>query len=353
MNLTKLEQYVFEGYEEDYDFDKVKNLPKEYMAEAIFEASQLINYKENTEPVNILENEDSTENRLAYLKKKINVEEIFKDNSKNLVDFYKKTKYLQYKWFYNKEGFMHMGLSWDNKFNSSDVYSQIYYIANRFIDNNTKKVLELGSGQSSNLSILNLLNKDIKIYGIDMYPPMGMNNNSSNIELITGDYHDLSIFETNSLDVAFSIESVCYSTNKKKLLEEVYRVLKPGGVYVCFDAYSTSLACERSDLRNEVFELMEKGWRVEKFENIHDWENCINNSGLELINNRDITNLIKPCLKWLSSRVKVYTSFPYSLILKYLPKAVLGNTIAGYCILDAVRSGDLGYFLHVMKKIAM
>lgn len=49
------------------------------------------------------------------------------------------------------------------------------------------------------------------------------------IHVHTGDFHELP-FGKNTFDVVYFFESDAYSCNQKKLFEEAYRVLKPGGI---------------------------------------------------------------------------------------------------------------------------
>lgn len=305
---------------------------------------------EKEEKFDILKDIESSEERFDFIKKRINIDRVLsEENNKDIVDFYKNTKFLQYKWFYNSYGFMHMGISEDGKTHrKTDVTYQVGEIHD-FIKENTRNIVELGCGQSSNLELLAYMHNDIEFAGIDLYPTYPDQRDYPNIKIIEGDYHALP-FDNNSVDIIFSIESLCYSSNKSKVLEEVSRVLKSGGIYICFDAYALSTPVERRGIRREVFRFMEEGWKLTEFEHLNNWEEIINNSDMFLEERRDLTDGIKPCLVWLSGQVKKYTSFPFSLILSKLPKAVLSNTLAGYFILDAVRFGDLGYYMHRMKK---
>ena len=42
-------------------------------------------------------------------------------------------------------------------------------------------------------------------------------------------------FDDNTFDGAYAIEATCHSGNLGKVFSEVYRVLKPGGVFAVYD----------------------------------------------------------------------------------------------------------------------
>jgi len=50
-----------------------------------------------------------------------------------------------------------------------------------------------------------------------------------------GDYCKLSEFEDNSVDKVFAIESSCHSPNRSEVFDQVYRVLKPGGMFATYE----------------------------------------------------------------------------------------------------------------------
>jgi len=103
--------------------------------------------------------------------------------------------------------------------------------------------VEIGSGPGifSN-SILKIYNDIEKIYLIEMvhgtFPLMKKvsehNNTFSKVSGILGDFNKMK-FEDNSLDFVLDYDSIHHSEDFDLTFKEISRVLRPGGVILCFD----------------------------------------------------------------------------------------------------------------------
>ena len=156
-------------------------------------------------------------------------------------------------------------IEWINKYNqfckklinhSADDISSIYsYFSindhKNFIQEICNKInldlsgtgLEIGSGPGifSN-SILKIFNDVDKIYLLEMIPEIFIlmekvskhNKTDSRLSGILGDFNDLKI-KDNSLDFVLDFDSIHHSENFDLTFKEISRVLKPGGVLLCFD----------------------------------------------------------------------------------------------------------------------
>lgn len=67
------------------------------------------------------------------------------------------------------------------------------------------------------------------------------------IDIVAGSFEDMP-FESSSIDVCWSIDALLHSANKQKVMEEVYRILKPGGEFVFADPMRTE-GCPKEILR--------------------------------------------------------------------------------------------------------
>ena len=75
-----------------------------------------------------------------------------------------------------------------------------------------------------------------RVYGLDGAPAMTENARSytddPSVGYVVGDFDSLP-FETDSVDHAFSMEAFYYATNPHNTLEELRRILRPGGTFYC------------------------------------------------------------------------------------------------------------------------
>lgn len=96
-------------------------------------------------------------------------------------------------------------------------------------------VLDLGTG--SGYALRALRERGIaRAYGLDGSPEMARNARSytddPDIGYVVGDFDDLP-FATDSVDHVFSMEAFYYAPDPGHTLEEVRRVLRPGGTFYC------------------------------------------------------------------------------------------------------------------------
>ena len=143
--------------------------------------------------------------------------------------------------------------------------------------NKNDKILDLGCGAGR--TTINLF-KDgyTNIIGLDIadklieFANYYSNNNNLNIEFVVGDATKLSYDDNTFNVVIFSfngMQCVPGLENRRNVLKEVYRVLKPGGYYI-FTAH------DRHDpIAPQYLPFWEK---IEK-----DWNNGINESGVECL----------------------------------------------------------------------
>lgn len=267
-------------------------------------------------------------------------------------NYYKRTKWLLFRLFASNIGFMHIGLSNSGKYrkNSGYEFAQLLYVNKFIINHPVKNVLELGCGQGTNLAFLAWKNPNINLFGIDLYSTKRFYKR--NVKIIVGDYHDLSMFQDNSVDLIYAIETLCYATNINKVFQEAYRILVKNGKIIIFDAYRQKKQFDYS--RDEILYIktIEEGFALNQFININYFNQAIYKNKLYCLKEIDLKRHTVGYLKNITTRVTRF--FRLGLILKnilyLLPDDVIRGMKSGYLLEDSVKYNLLTYKLHILTK---
>lgn len=124
----------------------------------------------------------------------------------------------------------------------SDLVSMTHrYGSGLFYQKPSKKVLELGCGAGANVPLF--LSRGIDYTGIDGSPTAirQLENKYPDAKFIAGDFTKDIPYGDGSFDMVVDRASItCVETRLLPgLLERIYDVLKPGGLLICVDLYST------------------------------------------------------------------------------------------------------------------
>ncbi|WP_049985499.1 class I SAM-dependent methyltransferase [Halobellus rufus] len=97
-------------------------------------------------------------------------------------------------------------------------------------------ILDLGCGSGYAGRALRDTKDAGRVYGLDGSPAMARNARSytddPNVGYLVGDFDDLP-FADDSVDHVWSMEAFYYATDPEHTLEEIERILRPGGTFYC------------------------------------------------------------------------------------------------------------------------
>lgn len=217
------------------------------------------------------------ERRLNDIREIINIENLLKErNTEEIVKSYYKINKLAYRVFHNSKGYLHMGISSDGKYSHSDLEVPLLKIEQLIKDDKAGKVLELASGHGANTVFLAKRNPDVEFSATDLSTkPKSKFYKLENTNFVYGDFHNLEQYEDNFFDLVFVMEALCHSNNKKKVLEEISRILKVGGKVVIYDGYFGKSYEELSEFEKTASRLTSTGMAVGKFGNLKRFEEDI------------------------------------------------------------------------------
>ena len=194
-----------------------------------------------------------------------------KTNNKQIIKYYDSCE-IDYKilWHLNKSYAFHYGY-WDEKVKS---FNQSLLRFNEIIIEKTKikktdRVLDAGCGIGGT-SIFIAKKIGCKTEGItisqnqvDKAKKLAKKLNISSLVNFSNQDYMNTKFKSNSFDVIFALESVCYS-DKEKFLRESYRLLKKNGRLMVADFFNSK--SNFSEKEKKLIKKWLKGWIVDSLE---------------------------------------------------------------------------------------
>jgi sterol 24-C-methyltransferase len=119
-----------------------------------------------------------------------------------------------------------------------------------------------------------------------MDPQLGLNGRPR-CRSVQGDFMEMP-FEDNSYDAAYAIEATCHAPDRVGVYSEIYRVLKPGSIFACYEWCMT----DNFDPKNEDHLRMKK--EIEEGDGLPDichtsvCSEAMKKAGFEIIDEKDI-----------------------------------------------------------------
>jgi ubiquinone/menaquinone biosynthesis C-methylase UbiE len=177
-----------------------------------------------------------------------------------------------------------------------DSFSQaqdnlLEYCLQKFGSLEGKDVLDIGCGNgvgtlyvAQNHPVKSVTGVDINAHNVEIANAEKEKGNVKHARFIEGNAQDLTKIESNSIDIVINIESAFHYPHKDLFIDEIGRVLKPGGQFLIADILTTA---------NENVFL--KRWK--KRMNFHHWYlpqylEAFKRSNLTLLSNDDVTNKV-------------------------------------------------------------
>lgn len=273
------------------------------------------------------------------------------------VQQYYQASQLGYTIFHTRTGLMYMGISRNGKFQTQDLLEAARTVTKYIDPQTTTNILELATGRGATSGYLAKRFPNIRFDGIDLSPGQlhyakRRARKFSNYHPVQGDYHDLGRYQSESMDIVFEIEALCYSQNKSRVFEQVYNLLKPGGVFILLDGYAISGRDELPEPLKSALILTEKSMAVPRFEAYEQVLSYAHAAGFSLKESEDVSEFIMPTLKKFESIASFFLR--RRLLMKILrsttPPAFSNNGVAAYLFPELMRQKAGFYYITVLQK---
>nr|XP_043610143.1 24-methylenesterol C-methyltransferase 3-like [Erigeron canadensis] len=120
-------------------------------------------------------------------------------------------------------------------------------------------------------------------------------------EVVCGNFLEMP-FEDNTFDGAYSIEATCHAPQLEAVYKEIYRVLKPGSMYVSYEWVTTELYNNDDSEHVDIIQGIERGDALPGLRTYKDIAKTAAKVGFEVIREKD---LAKPPAKPWWTRMKM------------------------------------------------
>jgi SAM-dependent methyltransferase len=205
---------------------------------------------------------------------------------------------------------------------------QLYHHVAGAIDLRGLEVLEVGSGRGGGSSYIQRYLKPARTIGVDLSQQAVLlcreRHRVEGLEFRTGDAERLPLADS-AVDVVINVESSHCYPSFDRFLEEVRRILRPGGYFL----YTDFRAAEKAD----------------------SWCHSLRHSGLTLLRETDITANVVSALDLDNER-------KLGLIQRMVPRPLRASfldfaAVRGTALFEGFKSGDFTYRSFVLQKTAI
>lgn len=296
--------------------------------------------------------------KLAKIKRVFKVNQLLSiETNKEYIQKYYLANKLAYSLFHTVSDKMYMGISRDGIYKEDDLLEAARTVEKFINSRSTKRVLELATGRGATSAYLAEKYKEIEFEGIEISQgqldfAQKKAKKILNYHPILGDYHNLSNYKESSVDIAFVIEALCYSTEKEKVFAEVRRVLKKDGVFIILDGYLRKDNKVMSEDEILACKLTEIGMAIPEFEKFEKVLAIAEKVGLVTESNEDVSVHILPTLRRFEKLAAFFFSskFISKAFSLFFSKEVTYNAISGYLMPNLIEEGLASYYITVLRK---
>lgn len=168
-------------------------------------------------------------------------------------------------------------------------------------------------------------------------------------EFLLRNYTDTK-FPNNSFDLIYGIESVCHAKSKLAFLKEAYRILKPGGIIIIADGYSSRSV--KNEKERKIINDFNKAFALHELITPKQMTQALSQSNFINIKTFNKTEAVKPTIKhfyMLGKYKHPLTKLASLLPIGYL-QAMDRHVVAFQSEQESIKIGLFAYYIHLAQK---
>lgn len=175
-----------------------------------------------------------------------------------------------------------------------------YYLASKLglsSDTSNSKVLDVGCGIGGPMrNICRFTGADVTGITLNHYQVQRGNELSSadctlkgRCRSTQGDFMDMP-FDSSSFDGAYAIEATCHAPDRVKCYSEIFRVLKPGSVFACYEWCMTDAFDPKNPTHLKIKKQIEEGDGLPDIASTKECSEALKTAGFEILDERDLVD---------------------------------------------------------------
>lgn len=209
-----------------------------------------------------------------------------------LVNYYYELATLFYEWGWGQS--FHFSYQLPHEKFAEATARHEYYLAGQLQVQQGEKVLDCGCGIGGPMrNIARFTRADIT--GVTLNDYQVQRGNKLNAEaglkdtarLVQGDFLKLP-FEENSFDGVYAIEATCHAPDRTKVYSQIYRVLKPGKIFACYEWCLTPMYDKNNEYHRSIKKKIEEGDGLPDMASQEEVVDAVKSVGFEMIEARDM-----------------------------------------------------------------
>jgi ubiquinone/menaquinone biosynthesis C-methylase UbiE len=277
------------------------------------------------------------------------------DGKQDIVDYYNSSA-IGYRFFHSGDGSIHMALNPDGRFDKDGYLGQARLVERYIKDEHSTAILELACGTGFNLAYLAQREPGVSFTGIDLTPrfvrrAQRVVRGHSNAKVSMGDFQKLG-FSPATFDLVFVIESLCHATDMDLALREVWRVLRPGGIFIVIDGFRQPDFDTLDDRLKLAARLSEVSMAVTRPWNISAWLSLAAEVGFRAESDHDLSTDVMPNLLRLRHLSNGYFNHRVvrGIAQRLASPRLLQNAVAGRLLPVTTKLGAHTYRAIVLRR---